>query len=147
MAIFSNNPKGDLPAPTPTRRRSDGVPLSIIGQDLTVVGDLDTEGVVKIEGRVRGTVRAASQVFVAEGAVIEGDIHAREAVIAGEVRGGIHADDRVELQATAVVQGDIATRRIAVLEGGRLTGEVRMDLPAAEIVPINAPSFTSQQAG
>ena len=42
-------------------------------------------------------------------------------------RGTIHATDRVELQATAVVEGDINTPRIAILEGARVTGEVRMD--------------------
>jgi len=33
----------------------------------------------------------------------------------------------VELQATAVIDGDIMTQRIAILEGARVTGEVRMD--------------------
>jgi cytoskeletal protein CcmA (bactofilin family) len=88
---------------------------------------LETEGVVRIEGRVRGTVRVGQQVLVATGAVIEGDLHTQEAVIAGQVSGGIHAKDRVELQATAIVSGDILTPRIAIVEGARVTGEVKMD--------------------
>jgi cytoskeletal protein CcmA (bactofilin family) len=59
--------------------------------------------------------------------VIEGDLHTKEAVIGGEVRGVINATERVELQATAVVEGDINTARIMILEGARVTGEVRMD--------------------
>jgi cytoskeletal protein CcmA (bactofilin family) len=43
------------------------------------------------------------------------------------VKGTIHASERVELQATAVIDGDIMTQRIAILEGARVSGEVRMD--------------------
>ena len=68
-----------------------------------------------------------SQVLVSEGAVIEGDLHTQEAVIAGQVSGAIHARERVELQATAMVAGDILTPRISIVEGARVTGEVKMD--------------------
>src|SRR5919201_5102123 len=112
MGIFSN-PARDEEGHELRRRRTDQIPFSIIASDMTVVGYLETEGVVRIEGRVRGTVRVGQQVLVAPGAVIEGDLHAQEAVIAGQVSGAIHARDRVELQASAVVAGDILTPRIA----------------------------------
>jgi cytoskeletal protein CcmA (bactofilin family) len=132
MGIFSN-PARDEHGNELKRRRTDQIPFSIIASDMTVIGDVETAGVVRIEGRVRGTVRVGSQVLVAAGAIIEGDLHTQEAVIAGQVSGAIHATERVELQATAVVAGDILTPRIVVLEGGRVSGEVKMDLndPAA----------------
>ena len=151
MSIFSSNtsttaaaktPAKPADAPHPNRRRGDGIPLSIVAPDMTIVGDLDTEGVVKVEGRVRGTIRAGAQIIVAQGAVIEGDLHAREAVVAGEVHGAIHASERVELQPTAAVSGDITTRRIAVLEGARVSGAVTMDVPA---LVVDAPA-TEQAA-
>ncbi|MFL5461635.1 MAG: polymer-forming cytoskeletal protein, partial [Gemmatimonadales bacterium] len=86
-----------------------------------------TDGVVRIEGRVKGTVRVGSQVLVASGAVIEGDLHTQEAVIAGQVSGAIHARERVELQESAMVAGDILTPRISIIEGARVSGEVKMD--------------------
>jgi cytoskeletal protein CcmA (bactofilin family) len=102
------------------------MPFSIVAKDMTIVGDLETEGLVRIEGRVRGTVRAGSQVLIGQGAQLEGDLHTKEAVIGGEVVGSIHATERVELQPTAVVTGNIITPRIAVMEGGKVTGEVRI---------------------
>lgn len=126
MGIFSN-PARDEQGNELKRRRSDQIPFSIIASDMTVIGDLETEGVVRIEGRVKGTVRVGAQVLVAVGAVIEGDLHTQEAVIAGQVSGGIHARERVELQATAVVTGDILTPRIAIVEGAKVSGEVKMD--------------------
>jgi cytoskeletal protein CcmA (bactofilin family) len=126
MGIFSN-PARDEQGNELKRRRTDQIPFSIIASDMTVIGDLETEGVVRIEGRVKGTVRVGSQILVSQGATIEGDLHTQEAVIAGTVTGGIHASDRVELQPTAVVSGDIHTARIAIVEGAKVTGEVKMD--------------------
>jgi cytoskeletal protein CcmA (bactofilin family) len=131
MSIFSS-PARDEQGNELRRRRTDQIPFSIIASDMTVVGDLETEGMVRIEGRVRGTVRVGAQVLVTQGAVIEGDLHTKEAVIAGQVAGAIQASERVELQATAQVEGDIQTPRIAIVEGARVSGEVKMD-PAVSV--------------
>jgi cytoskeletal protein CcmA (bactofilin family) len=127
MGIFTN-PARDEQGNELRRRRTDQIPFSIIASDMTVIGDLETEGVVRVEGRVRGTVRVGAQVLVTEGAVIEGDLHTQEAVVAGQVSGAIMARERVELQATAVVAGDIHTPRISIVEGAKVSGEVKMDV-------------------
>jgi cytoskeletal protein CcmA (bactofilin family) len=127
MGIFSS-PARDEQGNELKRRRTDQIPFSIIASDMAVIGDLETEGVVRIEGRVKGTVKVGSQILVTQGATIEGDLHTQEAVIAGTVTGAIHASDRVELQATAVVAGDIYTGRIAIVEGAKVAGEVKMDV-------------------
>src|SRR4029077_15448590 len=86
MGIF-NNPARDEQGNELRRRRTDQIPFSIIASDMTVIGDLETEGVVRGEGRGRGTVRVGAQVLVSVGAVIEGDLHTLEAVVAGTVTG------------------------------------------------------------
>jgi cytoskeletal protein CcmA (bactofilin family) len=96
---------------------------------MRVEGELLTDGVVKIEGTVVGSVRAEQQVLVAKGGVVEGDIYTREAILGGEVRGSILAHERVEVQASSVVHGDITTQRIVVHEGGEVNGHVRMGDP------------------
>ncbi len=111
--------------------------LSIIGAGLRVEGDLSSDGVVKVEGTVVGTVRASRQVLVAKGGVVEGDIVTHEAIIGGEVRGGIGAQERVELQATSVVHGDITTKRLFVQEGGEINGVIRMG-EAVERLPAES---------
>lgn len=134
MALFSSGP-----TTTPTngvvkekdRRRSEPHGLSIVAPDLVITGDLESAGVVKVEGRVQGLVRAGQQVLVALGAVIEGNVETREAVVGGTVYGSIHAAERVEIQPHAVVEGDIVTSNLLVQEGGRVNGVVtmRMDTP------------------
>ena len=127
MAIFSSSPKD--PEVNQMRRRTDHTTLSIIAKDLTVSGDLTTEGVVKIEGKVKGTIRANTQTLIAPGALVQGDLYTAEAIIGGRVEGNVHATDRVEVQATAEVQGDVYTRRIVVLEGGSVNGSIKMGSP------------------
>ena len=105
--------------------------LSIIGRDLHVVGELATDGVVKVEGKITGSVRASRQVLVTRGGHVAGDIFTSEAVIGGEVTGSIHADERVEIQETSLINGDIYTRRLMVQEGGEVNGHIRMGDPQA----------------
>lgn len=119
MAIFSR-PQG-------SSRPGEPAGLTIIAVGTTVAGDISSEGVVKVEGTVEGTVRAATQLLIAAGAVIRGDIFAAEVVAGGEVHGGIQAGDRVEIQAGALVAGDIRTQRLHIADGGRVNGQITME--------------------
>lgn len=113
----------------PVDRRRPGVPqgaLSIVAKDLTIAGDLQAEGVIRIEGRVVGNVHAGDQVLISEGGIVEGDVVAREAVVGGRVHGCISGEDRVEIQASATVHGDVTSRRLLIQEGGQVNGCVKM---------------------
>ena len=120
FAAGSAEPKRNAPG----SQREPG--LSVIAPGMRVEGELVTDGVVKIEGTVVGSVRADQQVLVAKGGLVEGDIHTKEAIVGGEVRGSVLATERVEVQASSVVQGDIVTQRIVVHEGGEVNGHLRM---------------------
>lgn len=135
MGIFSA--PAVTAAPVGERRKTPPSPggLSIVARDLTIAGDLQAAGVVRVEGRVIGNVHAGDQVLLSEGGVVEGDVVTREAVIGGRVHGCITAEDRIELQASAVVHGDIATRRLLIQEGGRVNGAVRMETVGGESPP------------
>ena len=104
------------------------MPFSIIASDMTVIGDLETEGVVRIEGRIRGTVRVGSQVLVAQGAGHRG----RPAHPGGGHRRARSAEPSTPASGWSSRRppwssGDILTPRISIIEGGRVTGEVKMD--------------------
>lgn len=100
--------------------------LSIIAAGMSVTGGVESDGILKIEGRVQGSVRATRQVLVAKGGLVEGDVFAREAIIGGEVRGNVIATERVEIQPQSTVHGDLTTKILLVQEGGEVNGVVRM---------------------
>ena len=100
--------------------------ISIIGPGMRVVGDCDTEGTLRIEGSVEGTVRAGKAVVVGKDGVVDGDISTQDAVVGGRVTGSIVAESRLELQATCVIEGQIQARRIKLEEGGKVNGMVQI---------------------
>jgi cytoskeletal protein CcmA (bactofilin family) len=133
MGIFSST-QGQNGA-VPSRRPSGQQSLSIVAADLVVTGDLQADGVIRIEGRVAGNVTSGIQILLAEGGVVEGDLRTREAVLGGEVHGNVVATERVEVQPTAAVHGDIVTPRLLIQEGGRVNGGVRME-PSGEVASV-----------
>lgn len=120
--------------------------ISIIGPGMRVVGDCDTEGTLRIEGTVEGTVRAGKAVVVGKDGVVDGDINTQDAVIGGRVNGSVHADSRLELQATCVVEGKIQARRIKLEEGGTVNGTIeigRVESAAPRPAPSPKPAPTT----
>jgi cytoskeletal protein CcmA (bactofilin family) len=109
--------------------------LSVIAVGMTVRGNLDSNGTVKIEGTVEGDVHTRAQALVAKGGAVHGDLSADEIVVGGTVTGAVRARGRVEIQTGAVVDGDVTTRRILVAEGATLNGLVRMGDAAFDDVP------------
>ncbi|HTT67254.1 MAG TPA: polymer-forming cytoskeletal protein [Gemmatimonadales bacterium] len=127
MGIFGSKPQpAREKAAPPGRGSAAALSLSIVGAGMVVRGDLETDSVVKIEGTVDGHVRASTQVLVAKGGVVHGDIETAEVIVGGVVNGAIRARGRVEVQAGASIEGDITTLRISVAEGGTLNGHVKM---------------------
>lgn len=100
--------------------------VSIVGPGMAVEGDCATDGTLRVEGRIEGSVRAEKAVVVGEDGEVVGDVHTQDAVVAGSVTGTIVARSRLELQATARVEGDIRCRRVKLEEGGFVEGRVRM---------------------
>lgn len=101
--------------------------ISIIASGMTIVGDCETGGTVRIEGRVEGTVRAGKSVVVGRGGEVMGDVLTQDAVISGRVCGNIVAESRLELQATSDVEGEIRSRRVKLDEGARFNGELHIE--------------------
>ena len=132
MAMFSGTEQEkNAPAPRGGSGKSKEPGLSIVAVGMEINGRLDTNGVVKVEGTVRGSIRAERQVLVAKGGVVDGDVFTKEAIIGGEVSGAIYADDRVEVQTLSRINGDITTQKLMVQEGGDVNGQVRMENPDA----------------
>jgi cytoskeletal protein CcmA (bactofilin family) len=98
--------------------------VSIIGPGMRVVGDCETDGTLRIEGIVEGTVRAGKAVVIGKDGAILGDLLTQDAIIGGKVTGIVIAESRLELQATCLIEGEIRARRIKLDEGGRINGKV-----------------------
>lgn len=109
---------------SPVREVSDVV--SVIAPGLTVLGDMECDGTVRVEGRVEGSIRASKSVVVGKNGHVTGDVETQDVVIAGAVVGTVSGASRVELQESCRIEGDIRSRRIKLEEGGQVEGRFHM---------------------
>jgi cytoskeletal protein CcmA (bactofilin family) len=122
---------------TKTRNRTDASTrdvadvVSIIGPGMKVVGDCTSDGTIRVEGQIEGSVKAAKSVVIGKEGVVLGDVVTQDAIVAGRVNGSISADSRIELQASCRIQGDIRSRRIKLDEGGQVDGQLHMGAQGA----------------
>ena len=105
-------------------KQSDGEVISIVGTGMTVEGDCETDGSLRIEGTIRGDVRAGKSVVIAKDGLLEGNIYTLGAVIAGRVLGAVYAESHLELQTTSEIFGEIHARRIHVEVGAAIQGQM-----------------------
>ncbi|CQR85712.1 protein CcmA, bactofilin family [Paracoccus aminovorans] len=127
----------DIPASAPAARNRTAP--SVLSPDLTVTGNIQTQGDIQVEGTVEGDIRA-HQLVVGESATIRGEIVAEEVVVNGRVVGRVRGL-KVRLTATARVEGDIIHKTIAIESGAHFEGSVqRQEDPLANgVTPKLAP--------
>ncbi|MDB4880389.1 MAG: Integral rane protein CcmA involved in cell shape determination [Gemmatimonadetes bacterium] len=120
-------------------KRSAGTPrvtppagFSLLDGSVSMTGDIDTAGSLRVDGRLEGSIRRADIVVVGVGATVSGDVHAREVIVGGTLNGTVHASERVELQSTAIVTGDLITQSVLMQEGGVVNGRVLMRPPESQ---------------
>ena len=107
-------------------KKEGGSTETVIAQGVKVEGDFVSPGNVRIEGIVKGTVKADGDLIVTETASIEADVKASSAIIAGEVRGNIMVMEKLELTSTARVHGDISGKVLSVVAGAVLDGRCQV---------------------
>lgn len=119
--------------------------ISIIGPGMTIVGDCETDGTVRVEGSVEGSIKAGKAVVIGKQGLVTGDIMTQDAVISGRVEGTLVAASRLELQATCHIAGEVHTRRMQLEEGAVLNGSVHMSADPPKVDP--KPTMTPPEAG
>jgi cytoskeletal protein CcmA (bactofilin family) len=101
---------------------TDRAPMSVIGADIVVTGNIEASVDLHIEGRVIGDVRCATLVL-AESSYVHGRIFAVRAKVAGTVEGGLETKD-LAVEASGRINGEIAYQRLRIANGGVIEGTV-----------------------
>jgi cytoskeletal protein CcmA (bactofilin family) len=116
---------------------------TLIGAKTAVDGNLSFHGGLRIDGTVRGDVKAnakPSALVISELAVIHGSVSGDHIVINGEVNGDVHASERLELQPKARVSGDVYYSLIEMHPGAVVNGKLQhaADKPDIKVVPMTS---------
>jgi cytoskeletal protein CcmA (bactofilin family) len=97
---------------------------TIIGPNTSLTGDIEAGGFTRIDGSIRGDVRAKGRVVIGERARMKGNVTGTNITIGGVVCGNIIADGHLVILSTALIIGDIITRRIQADDGCFINGMV-----------------------
>ncbi|MBN2034427.1 MAG: polymer-forming cytoskeletal protein [Deltaproteobacteria bacterium] len=100
--------------------------VTFLGKETKFEGKLGFEGLIRIDGYVKGKIEAKGNLIIGDEALIEADIHVSYASISGEVHGNITADQRVDIHAPAKVFGNIYAPAVVIEEGVIFEGHTKM---------------------
>lgn len=100
---------------------------NLIQSGTSITGDIQSNGNIRIDGTLNGTVNAGGKVILGSTGSVEGEIKCINADIEGRVNGIIKVKELLSFKATAVVSGEIYTGKLAIEPGAKFTGTCRMD--------------------
>ena len=104
------------------------IACSLIAENVSISGDVTSEGDIQLDGAVHGDLRVG-HLTIGETGQVEGAIAADVVDIRGRVAGTITAKT-VRLHATARVDGDITQAQLAIDAGAQFVGR------SIKLVPV-----------
>jgi cytoskeletal protein CcmA (bactofilin family) len=121
--MFSKNKDKDIAVENKSNKSISNSKIpSIISPDVNIVGNVSSEGVIQLDGRIEGEINVRHLTVGIHG-LVEGVICAEEAIIKGSVIGSVKAH-KVILEKTAEVRGDIQHEVISIEAGAFIEGKI-----------------------
>ena len=120
----------------------------VVGRGISVQGVVQDAERLVVEGTVEATMIHATELSVAPGGVLRGEIEVEDAELAGTVDGTLTARGNLMIRATGRLIGTAKCRRLQVEDGGQVTGRLEMitetGRPAPQ--PVGEPIQSSRPA-
>ena len=88
-----------------------------------IVGDIKTNGDLRIDGLVKGTIQTKGKLVVGEKGTVEGEVKCKNSTVSGTIKGTIFVDELLTLHSSAKFKGDIQTGKLSVEPGAEFTGK------------------------
>ncbi|MEJ2004429.1 MAG: polymer-forming cytoskeletal protein [Cyclobacteriaceae bacterium] len=105
---------------------------NIITKGTTLVGNLESNGNIRIEGTVKGNVETEAKIVLGSSSKIDGDVIAQNAEIVGELKGNVRVFDTLILKPSSLIHGDITTNKLIVESGAAFNGACRMGVSSTK---------------
>jgi cytoskeletal protein CcmA (bactofilin family) len=98
-----------------------------LGPDAEITGRVSFVEPTRVEGKLKGEVRAADLLVVGSQAAVHATVRADRLVVMGEVRGEVLGAARVEICAGGKLFGDVETKSLVVHDGAVFEGRSKMN--------------------
>ncbi len=107
---------------------------TLIGAGTTITGDIESNGDIRIDGVLKGSLKGKSKIIIGTEGVVEGDVEGQQADIMGRVTGKIKVQELLYLHGETIVQGDIYAGKLQIDPAAVFNGQCHM---GAKFVELN----------
>ncbi len=107
--------------------------VNIIGQGTSILGDINSNGDIRIDGTLKGSIKTEGKVVLGKEGIVEGDVMCQNADISGIIKAKITVSNLLSLKETAKLNGDIVTNKLSIEPGAEFTGSCSMGAVIREI--------------
>ena len=118
--MFTNN-KDTMKKPFDT-----STVINMIGAGTVINGDIQSNGDIRIDGTLKGSVKTDGKLVVGEAGTVEGDVSCDNADISGSLSAKITVSQLLSLKASAKLDGDIITNKLSIEPGASFSGSCSM---------------------
>lgn len=99
---------------------------TLIGETTNIIGNINTAGVVKIDGKYTGDIFTEADLIVGETGFIKGNIEAENISINGYIEGNVKCLDTLEILANGKLYGDAELGNFCMSRGAIFNGKCTM---------------------
>ncbi len=111
---------------------------TVLGEFTSFNGNIESEGSIKILGKIEGDVRASGDVYIEPTSTVTGNVYGSNVYISGTINGNVLSKGILHLMTQAKLLGDIEVNSIVTDEGAIFQGNCRMiELNKEENTPAN----------
>lgn len=100
--------------------------VNLIGAGTIIEGDVTTNGDIRIDGSLKGSITVKGKLVIGVSGSIDGEAICQNADVSGTVKGKISVSELLSLKASAKLAGDIVTNKIAIEPGAVFSGTCSM---------------------
>ena len=115
--MFNNMAKSNIP---------ESQSVNIVGAGTIIEGDITTNGDIRIDGSLIGSINVKGKLVIGASGSVEGEIICQNADVSGTIKGKIGVAELLSLKASSKLTGDIITNKIAVEPGATFSGSCSM---------------------
>lgn len=99
---------------------------NMIGPGTKIVGNIETNGDIRIDGNIEGNINSKGKVVVGNNGFVKGEIICNNAEISGSLNGKMSVTELLSLKASSKVNGDIKSGKLSIEPGALFSGTCSM---------------------
>ena len=110
--------------------------ISIISADSTIKGDMESDGDIRIDGKLIGNINCKAKIIVGQQGIVEGNLNGNQADVLGTVNGDIKMTGQLNLLGKSIINGNIHVGKLQMESTVVFNGKCVM---GANVVELTQP--------